>query len=253
MLFGVKVRQFPADHLGDDGVGSQFVSRPGADILAIAHDGDFIGNAEDLIHLVGDVDDRDAFSRQVVYDAEQGFHLVFGQGRSRFVEDQHTAVRGDCLGDLNRLHLGNAQVADLFLRVEGHPDLFQQVRRILIHFLVIDRGDKSQVFLHRITSEEDVFTDRTCRDRLQFLVYHGDPLVQRIHRILDLCRLSVDIDLALVHLINTKHAFHQRGLAGTVFTHQSVDFTRAKLQLNVVQRLDTRKRFAYITHLKEIF
>ena len=118
---------------------------------------------------------------------------------------------------------------------------------------MIDRRDKTKVFFHRIASEEDILTDGPCRNRLKLLVHHSDTLTQRVHRVLDHSRLSINVDLSFIHLVNAEHAFHQCGLSGTVFTHQSVDFSGTQLQLNMIQRFDTRERFAYITHLKEIF
>ena len=88
------------------------------------------------------------------------------------------------------------------------------------------------------------------------VIYVADEIVslaQRIHGVFDHSRLSVDIDLPFIHLVNAEHAFHQGGFTGTVFTHQRVDFSRPELQLDMVQGFDTRKRLGYITHLKEIF
>ena len=113
----VEVRQLTADHLGDDHIGGQFLGLPGADILAIAHDRDFVADAKNFVHLVADVDDGDALGAQLVHDGEQRLDLGRRQRGGRLVEDQHLAVCGDRLGDLNQLHLGNAQGSELCVRI----------------------------------------------------------------------------------------------------------------------------------------
>lgn len=46
----VEVRQFTSDHLGDDHIGCQFLGLPGADVLAVAHDRDFVADAKNFVH-----------------------------------------------------------------------------------------------------------------------------------------------------------------------------------------------------------
>ena len=76
---GEQVGQLTADHLGDDLLLGHVRHFPLADVLAIAHDGDFVGDDLDLVHLMADVDQCDAQSLQLPHDAEQGFHFVCGQ------------------------------------------------------------------------------------------------------------------------------------------------------------------------------
>ena len=57
----IQLRQLPAYHFGDDKVRGQILGRPGSDVLAVPHDGHFVADAQNLVHLVADVDNRDAF------------------------------------------------------------------------------------------------------------------------------------------------------------------------------------------------
>ena len=202
---------------------------------------------------MGDIDDRDALGFQVLNDPEQGFDLVRGQGRCRLIQDQHPAVGGNSLGDLHGLHLGDAQLAHLLLRVKVHPDPLEQFRRIGIHLRMVDHRNKAQGFFHGIASEEDILPDRPGGDRLKFLVHHGDSLVQGIHGVVDGHRLTIHQDLAGIHLVNAEHTLHQGGFSGAVFSHQGVHFAGPKLQLHVVQRLNARENLADAGHFQHVF
>lgn len=65
------------------------------------------------------------------------------------------AVCGDRLGDLNQLHLGNAQGSELGVRIIIQMDFLQDLGRILIHFVMVDNGDGS-VFLGGIAPNVDI-------------------------------------------------------------------------------------------------
>ena len=95
----IQIVQLPAYHLGDDRVGSQVFGLPRADVFAVAHDGDLVGDAQDFFHLVTDVNDAYAVGLQVGDDAKQRLHFMFCQGRGRLVQNQHVAVIGYRLGD----------------------------------------------------------------------------------------------------------------------------------------------------------
>lgn len=62
-----------------------------------------------------------------------------------------------------------------------------------------------------------------------------------------------EIDLALIHLVNAEHAFHQGGLTGTVLAHQGHDFAGAKLQLRVVQRFHAGEGLYHAFHYQTVF
>ena len=157
---------------------------------------------------MADVDHRHALVAELVDDGEQRFDLCGGQRRGRLVKDQDLAVRGDGLRDLNQLHLGNAQGSQLCSRVEIQVDFLQDAGGVLIHLVVINDRDRPDL-LCGIASDEDVLADGALRDRLQLLMDHGDTAVQRVQRTVDLHLLALIDDLALIHVVNTEHAFHQ--------------------------------------------
>ena len=83
----------------------------------VTHDGDFIGNSQNFIHLMGNVDDGNAFGLQILNDAEQGLDFVGSQGGSGLIQDQDLAVGRNSLGDFHGLHLGNTQLAHLLAAI----------------------------------------------------------------------------------------------------------------------------------------
>ena len=64
-LLGIDVFNFAAHHAGDDGVHVQVLRPIGGHHTAVHQDGDVVGDLEDLLHLVGDVDDGHALFLQL--------------------------------------------------------------------------------------------------------------------------------------------------------------------------------------------
>ena len=248
----IEVGQLAAHHLGDDLFLGHIGHVPLADVLAVPHDGDFVGDHLDLIHLVADVDQGDALALQLIHDAEEGLNLVLGQRGGGLVQDQHLTVGRNRLGDLHHLHLCDAQRAQLGPRIDVQLQLFQKSLGVLVHFGVVHGGDNA-VFLGGVAAQPDVFGHGTGRDGLQLLMHHGNATVQCIQGGGDVDLLPFVFDLAFVHLINAEHAFHQGGLAGAVFAHEGHDFAGAELQPGMVQRFYAREGFDHVFHDQTVF
>ena len=247
-----QIGQLTADHLGDDLLLGHVGNVPLADVVAIAHDGDFVGDDLDLVHLMADVDQRNALLLQLAHDAEQRLDLVRGQRGGGLVQNQHLAVCGDCLCDLHHLHLCDAQAAQLCVGVDVQLQLLQQGIGIGVHFGMVHYGDDT-CLLGGEAAQPDVLSHGTGRDGLQLLVHHRDAAVQCFQRVGDDDFLSFVFDLAFVHLVNAEHALHQSGLASAVFAHQGHDFAGAELQLRVVQRFDAGEGLDHAFHYQTVF
>ena len=221
--------------------------------MAVTHDGHFVGDAEDLVHLVGDVDNGNAVGLQVLDDAEEGFHFVGRQRGGRLVQNQYLTVGGNGLGDLHRLHLRNAQLAQHLPGIEVHPDLFQQSGGIGVHFFMVDHGNEAQKLLHGITAQEDVLADGSGGNGLQLLMDHGNTHFQSLQGILDGHLFALVIDLAFVHAVDAEHALHQCGLTGTVFSHERVNLAGMQAELGVVQRFYTGEGLTNTAHFQAVF
>ncbi len=116
---------------------------------------------------------------------------------------------------------------------------------------MVDGDDGSQA-LGGIAAHIDILADAPLRDGLEFLVHHGDPPVQRVQRTLDLDLLPLVDHLALIHVVDSEHALHQRGLARAVLPHQGMDGTGAELKLGVIQSLDAGEGLHHVAHFQTI-
>jgi hypothetical protein len=78
--------------------------RERCDVLAVAHDGDAVGDALEFVHLVRDVDDADAVRLELVDDGEEvrrsrrSFRAAVGSSMMRTRE-----LEGQGLGDFDQL------------------------------------------------------------------------------------------------------------------------------------------------------
>ena len=243
----ILVGQLAADHLGDDLLLGHVGDVPFADVLAVAHDGDFVCDHLDLVHLVADVDQGHALAFQLPHDAEQGIDLVGGQRRGGLVQNQHLAVGRDGLGDLHHLHLRDAQGAEFGAGVDLQFEALEQLLGILVHFGVVHRDDGPKA-LGGVAAQPDIFGDGPGRDGLELLVHHGDAAFQSVQRGGDGDLLSFVLDLAFVHLVNAEHTFHQSGLAGAVLAHQGHDRAGAELKPGMIQSFDAGKDLDDVSH-----
>ena len=94
------VCQFTADHQADDFIHVRFCGAHRLDERTVAHDSDIIRNAEDFLHLMGNVDDAFPLPAQPVNDLHQDIDFFLIQRGSRLVQRDDIAVVGDCLRDV---------------------------------------------------------------------------------------------------------------------------------------------------------
>ena len=247
VLLREALRHIAVDHQADDLLGVQLLGRTRGDPLAVAHDGDVVGDAQNLVHLVGDVDDAHAPGRQLFNDLKEVLDLVFCQRGSRLIEHDDLGVVGNRLGDLDHLPLRNGEVADDPLGIDVDIERFKDLLGLVVHALAV-----YQRAVHGEAAQPDVFHDAAAQHLVQFLMHHGHAIVQRVAGVDEVDFLAFHEDGAGVLLVNAEQAFHQRGLACAILAHEGVHGAGAELELRVVQRLDARKLLADVFHLKEI-
>ena len=81
-----QVAEVAADHQADDAFLVGVGGRSDIDQLAVAQHRDAVGELDDLVQPVGDVDHRHAIGAQPADNREQALRLVLGQRRGRLVE-----------------------------------------------------------------------------------------------------------------------------------------------------------------------
>ena len=112
-----------------------------ADEAAVAEHRHLVGDLEQLVHLVGDVDDALALGLQRPDDLEEMLDLALGQRRGRLVHDENVGIVGDRLGDLDHLPVGDRQVAHFRFRIERNVEPLEQRLRPAAHLVVTDEAE----------------------------------------------------------------------------------------------------------------
>ena len=225
------VAQLTADHQADDVVHLQLCSRLRCDMLAVAHDGDFIGDALDLRHFMRNVDDAKTAIAEHVDDAEQMLHLFLRQRRRRLIKYNNFRVIGNRLRNFHHLTLRNRHCAHDPVRIDVNAELFEDFNGIVVHFLFVDH----ETGCFRVPAQPEVVHDRALERLIELLVHHGDTVFQRVLRPGEADLLAVQKDFSLILLISPEQALHHRGLAGTVLAHQSHDRAALHIQIDVIQ------------------
>ena len=114
--------RFVADDVAHDAVGAVVGEAALADEVAVAQDGEGVGDLVDLVEPVADVDDAVAAVAQGVQDVEEAGAVRGGQARGGFVEDDEPGPGGQGAGDGDEGALGAGEVGDRGVRVEVTGD-----------------------------------------------------------------------------------------------------------------------------------
>ena len=80
-----------------------------AGVAAVAKDRDGVADRLDLFELVADEQHADAVVAQLAQKTEQRIRLMRRQRGRGLVEQQHLGAERQRLGDLDKLHLGDAE------------------------------------------------------------------------------------------------------------------------------------------------
>ena len=187
---------------------------------AAAQDRDLVRDLEDLVELVGDEDDRRAGLREAADDAEQLLRLERREHGGRLVEDEDVALAVERLEDLDPLAHADGQVLDLRVGVDVEVVVLGELDDALAGGLAVEGAEDPR---HAFRPQRDRLHDVEDRDELEVLVDHPDPGLDRLARIREGPRRSVDEDLARVRPVQAGQDVHQGPLAGAVLTEQAED------------------------------
>ena len=97
--------------------------------LAVAQDGDAVGDAQRLLQRMADEDDRHAARLEPPHQGEEMALLLGRQRRRRLVEDDDLGIVVDGAGDLDHLPLGGAERGDRCRRIDGEIQRLQELLR----------------------------------------------------------------------------------------------------------------------------
>ena len=130
------------------------------------------------------------------------------------------------------------------LRISPAPPtrVFSMPFRTSDSLVLLARRDQSE--LGGPAAEHDVLGHRHVGHQMMFLMDRGDAgLVGGRRR--GRQRLTIDQDFTFVVFIESGHQLDERRFAGAVFAEQRIDLARPHIEIDVVERLDARKRLAH--------
>ena len=87
--------------------------------------------------------------------------------------------------------------------------------------------DEERLPFRAVVAEHDVLGDRERADEAEVLVHHADAFVERVARRVEVHRLAVEEDLALVRPVEAREDVGEGRLAGAVLAEQRVHLARA--------------------------
>src|SRR5438067_9830907 len=209
LMYGFRedVADLSTDHARDD---ARLVERDGrvrADGATVAQDRDAVGDSEDLVELMRDVDHADAARAQFVNYAEESFDLGVCERGGRLVQHEYARLLRESLRYLDELLLPDAEVADGRARVEFEVQLVEKFLRAAVEFFPAYDAEAA-----RLSTEEDVLADGEALDERKLLEDYGDACVLGVADARELPHLSVNHHLAAVRAerIDAAQDFHQR-------------------------------------------
>ena len=215
--------------------------------LTVAQHGDAIGNLEDLVKPVRDVDDSQSLLLQASDDAEEHLDFALGQRSGGFVHHQDARGARERLCDFDHLLLGDAERFDRGARVHGYPELFQDFPGARVHLAGRDEARPAQGFV----AQENVLGHRELLDEVQLLVDDGHAHRQRFVGVGDPVVAPLEADRSRIAPMDAGEDLDERGLARSVFSDEGVRLAGHDFEVNFRERLDARKGLGYPLHRQQ--
>ena len=241
LALGIDLLDGAADHQADQ-IGLVDVGDgAGANFLAVAQAGPAIGDAENLVELVRDEENRAIVFFQLLDDDEEIADLARRQRGGRLVHDDDARVMRQRAGDLDQMLLRDAEGPQQRAGVEIGLEAFEQVARANLHLAPVDAPAARE----RHMAHENVLSDAELVEHHGFLVDRRDAGGPGVARSGADERLAGNENDALVGAMDAGQDFDQRRFARAILADQRGDFTRAQRQADVVQRAHAGKGFAH--------
>ena len=197
---------------------------------------------------MADIDDADAFFRQLRHNAEEMVYLVLRQRAGRLIQHKDFCVIGYGFADFNHLSLGDRQVADGLTRINVNLQPVENFLGFSIHSLAVHDSQ----LIRRETSQPYILHNIAAQNLVEFLVHHRNAVLQRVFRAGKCNRFAVHGDRSAVSGIDAEQTFHQCGLSGAVFPHQGVHRAGPQLQFRVIQRFYAGELLLNVQHLQQV-
>ena len=221
-----------ADHQLDHLIVGLAALGEGLDVAAVPENRAIVGQFGNLVHAVGDVEDRQPLLPQHLQCLIDLGNVGGRQRRGRLVEDQHPRLAAERLGDLHHLAPRERQVlhqlVGMHIRAAG---TLQQFFGAAALRAVIDQSE-----LPRRIGDADIVRHRQVGHQRQFLEHADDAGLRRLGGRLEARRLAQELHLAVVRLHDAGDDLDQRRFAGAVLAQDRVDAPGGTFEIHVVER-----------------
>src|SRR5438093_2955615 len=231
-LLGQLAPHHPADELR----AVEARHRRGRDGAPVSKDRDAVGDGEDLLEPVRDVDDAQAPRAEAAHHGEEALHLRVREGGRRLVEDDRLRFVGQRPRDLHELLLGHAQRAHGDAGRDPRAEAVQQRLRGAGH--VAPPQERPAL----LAPEEDVLGRRQLRHQRQLLVDDVDADAADGERIAERQRVSLEPGFPGIGHHRPPEDLDERGFPRAVLAQQRVDLARPQLEVDAFQRADAGER-----------
>ena len=231
-----------AGHVAGELGGGERAARKLRHYLAIAHHGAPVGDGDDLVEAMGDVEDRDAGLLQAFDHREEARHLALLQRSRRLVENEHARIARERPRDGDRLALGEGQLIHPLIEIERQIEPVERVARERQHARAVEPPARQALTAppeqraRRQVAEHHVLGDREGGDDAQLLADHRDAARVRVGGRPELDGLAVHKDAPRLGPVDAAEDLDQRRLAGAVLAHERVHLARRQVELHVIQR-----------------
>jgi len=223
-------------HLHQIGLGD-IADPAAADQRAVAKHRVAVTDAEDLVELVADEQDRPALRLQPRDQGEKLGYLVMRQRRGRLIHDHHAGIDRQRPGDGDQMAAGDAEIAKPGARVDTGADTVQQVLRPRLAGAPVDQAEAAA----RGMAEKDVLGDAEIIEKHGFLMDRRHPGGGGGMGIGKAAGAAVDLDRAGIGLVDAGQDLDDGRLARPVLADQRHHLAGAQIKRHIEERLHPRK------------
>jgi hypothetical protein len=245
---GIELVHLAPDHELDELVGRSRRRQAARRGAPVRQHGDSVADAPDLVQAVRDVDDPDTLTGEPPNHVEERRDLGLVEDRGRLVHDQQPDVarqRARYGHDLLRSGPQSPHLRAHRDRVVSEPR--EQRRGLPVHLVEVEQRPAA-----RLVRQEDALGDAQVRDEVELLVDRRDAALERSRGITVRKRLAKEEDLAAGRLHRAGDALDERRLAGAVGTEQAVDLGRVDVEIDPLERFDSRKLLDEVPDLENL-
>src|SRR3569833_1032666 len=171
-LFVVDLLDGPIDHQRHQLILGGVLDVARAHQSAVAQDGDAIGEVENLLEPMADVDDGDAAVAKPADERKKLRGFLPGEISGRLIKDQKLGTTQRSTGCRDQLLLADGEIAEHFAGGKVEAQVVEETLRLAIHFALAQ-----QPVTDAFVAQKDVRCNRQVAAEHDFLVHRVDAVI----------------------------------------------------------------------------